>query len=271
MSDKHHWRVAVATAAGASHSRDNTPNQDAVAHRLVEVGHGQVVVVAVADGAGSAPRSDEGSQIAVEAAVATIVDSINKRPAAVFGERQAESLARDAIKQAKIEVERYGRRHNVPARELASTLIVAFASDELVTAAQVGDGAVIAFDSRAGAAITLCAAHTGEYANETTFITSRTRPHKIADVGHASGYDYDALALITDGLQNLALKMPEREAFMGFWNPMLNDLAQSADTEAVSERLHSFISSGRVQSRTSDDVTIAITTRSSRSLKEEKQ
>jgi hypothetical protein len=58
---------------------------------------------------------------------------------------------------------------------------------------------------------------------------------------------------------------------MGFWNPMLNDLAQSADTEAVSERLHSFISSGRVQSRTSDDVTIAITTRSSRSLKEEKQ
>ena len=88
MSDKHHWRVAVATAAGASHSRDNTPNQDAVAHRLVEVGHGQVVVVAVADGAGSAPRSDEGSQIAVEAAVATIVNSINKRPAAVFGERQ---------------------------------------------------------------------------------------------------------------------------------------------------------------------------------------
>ena len=35
-------------------------------------------------------------------------------------------------------------------------------------------------------------------------------------MGHASGYDYDALALITDGLQNLALKMPEREAFMGF-------------------------------------------------------
>jgi serine/threonine protein phosphatase PrpC len=242
-----------------------------VGYRLVEFGYGQVVVVAVADGAGSAPRSDEGSRIAVGAAIASIVDGINKRPAAVFGESMAESLVRDAIKRAKDDVVRYSRRQNVDARELASTLIVAVASDSLLTAAQIGDGAVIAFDSRAGAAITLCAAHTGEYANETTFITSRTRPHKIADVGHASGYDYDALALITDGLQNLALKMPEREAFMGFWNPMLNDLAQSADTEAVSERLHSFISSGRVQSRTSDDVTIAITTRSSRSLKEEKQ
>ena len=271
MSDKHHWRVAVATAAGASHSRDNTPNQDAVAHRLVEVGHGQVVVVAVADGAGSAPRSDEGSQIAVEAAVATIVDSINKRPAAVFGERQAESLARDAIKQAKIEVERYGRRHNVPARELASTLIVAFASDELVTAAQVGDGAVIAFNMGSHAARTLCAAHTGEYANETTFITSHTSPHEMAFVGHASGHDYDTLALITDGLQNLALKMPEREAFLGFWNPMLHDLAQSDDAEAVSERLHAFISGERVQSRTTDDVTLAIATRNSQSLQEERQ
>ena len=263
MSEKYRWRVAAATAAGSSHVRDDTPNQDAVDYHLVRVGGSQVVVVAVADGAGSASRSYEGSQIAVKAAVGSIVNGINKRPAAVFREHLATSLVRDAIKRAKNAVIRYGRKHRAPVRELACTLIVAVASERLVTAAQVGDGAVIAFNIDSGAARTLCAAHSGEYANETTFITSRTRPHLIASVGHASGYNYDALALITDGLQNLALKMPEREAFLGFWNPMLNDLSQTDEPEAVSGRLHTFISSERVQSRTADDVTIAIAVRNS--------
>ena len=241
MSGKHHWRIATATAPGSSHLRDDLPNQDAVDCRVVQVGFGQVVIIAVADGAGSAPRSDEGSQTAVSAAVAAIADGINRQPAAAFSEPMAESLLRDAIKQAKVAVERYSRRHNVAARELASTLLVALASDSLLTAAQVGDGAVVAFNIDKGMARTLCEAHSGEFANETTFITSRSRPHEIASVGHASGYDYDALALITDGLQNLALKMPEREAFLGFWNPMLQDLAHTDEPEAVpgkAARLH---------------------------------
>ncbi len=261
MAGTQRWRVAAATAAGASHLRDGIPNQDAVAHRVVEIGHGAVAVIAVADGAGSAPRSDEGSRVAVDAAVASVAEGINRQPAAAFSEGMAASMVRDAIKRARTEVERYGRRHNVPARELASTLIVAFASGSLMTAAQVGDGAVIAFSIGGDDAMTLCEAHTGEYANETTFITSRSQPHEAASVGHASGYDYDALALITDGLQNLALKMPEREAFMGFWNPILDDLAHTDEPEAVPGRLHAFISGERVQSRTSDDVTIAITAR----------
>ena len=271
MSGKQHWRVAAATAAGASHLRDNTPNQDAVAHRLLDTGRGQVVVIAVADGAGSAPRSDEGSNIAVATAVAALSRGVERKLAAARVEHLASSLVRDAIKRAKNAVARYARQANVEPRELASTLIVAVASERLITAAQVGDGAVVAFNIDGGLARTLCAAHTGEYANETTFITSRTRPHRVASVGHAAGSDYDTLALITDGLQNLALTMPEREAFMGFWNPMLHDLAQTDEPEAVPGRLYGFISGGRVQSRTSDDVTIAIATRTKGDTKEDQQ
>ena len=271
MVSARQWRIAAATAAGSSHVRNNTSNQDAVDYWLVETGSGQVVVTAIADGAGSSPRSGEGSQIAVNAAVASMVDGINKRPPSAFTKPLATSLVRDAIKRAKNAVARYGKNHGIPVGELACTLIVAVASERLVTAAQVGDGAVVAFNISSGAARTLCAAHTGEYANETTFITSRTRPHQAAGVGHASGSDYDALALITDGLQNLALKMPEREAFLGFWNPILNDLSQTDEPEAVSGRLHTFISGERVQSRTSDDVTIAIAVRSGASSPEAQQ
>ena len=235
---------------------------------MVDVGCDQIAVIAVADGAGSAPRSDEGSQIAVKAAVASIVDGIDRRPASAFSRHLSTSLVRDAVKRAKNAVVRLGNKQGIPARELACTLIVAVASERLVSAAQVGDGAVMAFNIDDGAARTLCAAHSGEYANETTFITSRTRPHLVASVGHAPGRDYNALALITDGLQNLALDMPKREAFMGFWDPMLHDLAHTDEPEAVPGRLHSFISSERVQSRTSDDVTIAIAALSSRKAKE---
>ena len=269
MSGKSQWRIATATATGSAHLRSDLPNQDAVAYRRIELGDVEVVTIAVADGAGSASRSDEGSRIAADAAVDAIADGISRQPEAAFDEHPAESIARDAVKRARIELERYGQCHEVQDRELASTLIVAFASNDLMTAAQVGDGAVIAFNVQSAEAKTLCEAHSGEYANETTFVTSCSRPDEIAFVGHASGHDYDALALITDGLQNLALNMPEREAFMGFWSPMLNDLVQTDEPEAVPDRLRDFIGGERVQSRTSDDVTIAIAARSSRSSEEE--
>lgn len=242
-----------------------------MAHRIVETGRGQVVVMAVADGAGSAARSDEGSGTAVATAVDTMVRGIERRPAAALLDHLAVSLVRDAVKRAKNAVVRYARQHGIETRDLACTLVVAIASDRLVTAAQIGDGAVIAFNIDSGRARTLCAAHTGEYANETTFITSRTRPHRVASVGHAGGSDWDAVAVITDGLQGLALKMPERDAFMGFWNPVLNDLAHTGDPNAVSARLHAFISGERVRSRTSDDVTIAIATRHSPRTREDHQ
>ena len=113
MSGKQHWRVAAATAAGASHLRDDIPNQDAVAHRVIEIGDGAVAAIAVADGAGSAPRSDEGSRIAVATAVAAVVRGIERKPAAAMREHLATSLVRYAVKRAKNEVVRYARRQSV--------------------------------------------------------------------------------------------------------------------------------------------------------------
>ena len=251
------------------HSRDNTPNHLAMAHFDQAVGHGEVAVIA--DGAGSASRSDEGSRLAVDTAVATVAQGINLHPAVASAERMAQSLVRGPYDEPNTRWNGMGQRNDVPTRELAGTLIVAFASEDLVTAAQGGDGAAIACDIGSGSAKTLCAAHTGEYANKTTFITSRSQPHEIAPVGHAPGHEYDSVALITDGLQNLALKMPEREAFLGFRNPMLNDQAQTDEPEAVSARLHSFITGERVQSRTTDDVTIIIAARHRRGGKKEPQ
>lgn len=72
------WRVAAANAAGPSQLRDGLPNQDAVAHRLVEAERGQVVVIAVADGTGSAQPSDAGSNIAAATGVEALSRGIGR-------------------------------------------------------------------------------------------------------------------------------------------------------------------------------------------------
>ena len=95
---------------------------------------------------------------------------LSKRPAAASSRHRSTSLVRGAVKRAKNAVVRYATEHASARDSQSSTLIVAMACDRLITAAQMGDGAVITFDSDGGAAKTLCAAHPGEYANETTFI-----------------------------------------------------------------------------------------------------
>ena len=132
------------------------------------------------------------------------------------------------------------------------------ACDRIIAAGQIGDGAIIAFNTEEETAKTLCAAHKGEHANETTFIVSRTRPHKVASVGICETDGFNAIALISDGLENLALKMPERIPHIPFWRPMLNDLSQSENTGSVSENMLSFINSQRVRERTHDDITMVV-------------
>jgi hypothetical protein len=68
------WRCAAVSVRGASHHRTGMPNQDAAAAILDAAG---LLILAVADGHGSAPhsRSDEGSHIAVEVATAAVRDA----------------------------------------------------------------------------------------------------------------------------------------------------------------------------------------------------
>lgn len=258
MAHKHPWRIAAATAPGTSHLRRNTPNQDAVVHQLINTSQSQVAIIAVADGAGSASRSNEGSQIAAQTAVNTMARGIAKRPATAVSKPMSTSLVRNSVKHAKNAVVRYAKEQDIRPRDLASTLIVVMASERLLTAAQIGDGAVVAFNTEDETARTLCHSHTGEHANETTFIVSRSRPHKLAHVGHGDTAEFNTVALVTDGLENLALNMPEREPFYPFWKPMLTDLSQSEHQESVSKNMLAFINSGRVRERTADDLTIAM-------------
>jgi hypothetical protein len=57
------WRIALASEVGTSHKAASTPCQDFADHAIIETSFGQVLIVAVSDGAGSAAYSNVGSSV----------------------------------------------------------------------------------------------------------------------------------------------------------------------------------------------------------------
>jgi serine/threonine protein phosphatase PrpC len=67
------WRFLGVSVQGTSHLEKNTPCQDA--HTCLQTPNGELLL-AVADGAGSAERSQEGAQLAVKQAVSTLMSAL---------------------------------------------------------------------------------------------------------------------------------------------------------------------------------------------------
>ena len=63
------WTVAGASVAGSAHIREGLPCQDSHAYRELPDG---TLLIAVADGAGSAPHGGLGASLAVAAAIETL-------------------------------------------------------------------------------------------------------------------------------------------------------------------------------------------------------
>jgi serine/threonine protein phosphatase PrpC len=83
LVSKTEWQVVGESVRGATHERNGLPNQDAI-HWLPSSGRGSSVVLAVADGHGSAryPRSHTGANIAVNLATKLIDDFLNSQAGA---------------------------------------------------------------------------------------------------------------------------------------------------------------------------------------------
>ena len=89
------WQVVGQSVRGATHERNGLPNQDAI-RWLPSSGRGSSVVLAVADGHGSAryPRSHTGANIAVKIATKLLDDFLNSQ-----ADAGNLSLIKDAIEE----------------------------------------------------------------------------------------------------------------------------------------------------------------------------
>jgi hypothetical protein len=238
--------------AGASHQRLGQDCQDR--HCCQEVGEG-VVVAVVADGAGSAGCGDFGSTLAAEEAWR----ALSQRAAGTLPATESgwHGLLRDTLDAARRTVVEGAHGAWEPA-DMATTLLVAVATPELVAAGQIGDGAVVArFGEDSFLALTRPAAQ--DYLNETTFLTSANaveRAQLVVMQGTVTG-----LAAFTDGLQMLALKMPVGVPHKPFFAPLFQLLAAQPPGARSKGQLEGFLRSPAIAQRADDDLTLVLAVR----------
>ncbi len=243
------WRVAAASVQGAAHLRAGAPCQDA--HRWCALPGGRLVA-AVADGAGSAPLAETGARVAADAVVGRVRDAL-----AADGDAELAAVLEDAFGAALEAVRAEAAARGVDASDLATTLAAAVATPARVVAAQVGDGAVVV-RARDGSlhAPTAAAAPRGEYLNETVFLTSPGALQGLRAAAWEAAPSH--LALLTDGLQLLALRMPGGTPHAPFFEPLFRFAAEAADPEHAAERLRAYLAGPRIAQRADDDLTLLL-------------
>jgi hypothetical protein len=237
---------------GVSHEKSGRPGQDAHHLRL----EGGWLVATVADGAGSAPLAEVGAPIAARTAAGRAATLLAAGVPADEGGWQR--FCRTVLGHARAAVESEAAARKVESRLLASTLIVAVAGPDLVVAAQVGDGAAVCEDGD-GQVTSLTRPPRGEYVNETTFLVSPRALDTAQTV--VQRRPIRRLALFSDGLQLLALRLADGAAHPPFFRPMFQFIATASDGPRAEWELEGFLRSPRIRDRADDDLTLVLAAR----------
>jgi serine/threonine protein phosphatase PrpC len=243
------WRVLHASARGTSHAHRDIPCQD----RSACHSDGDSLCAVVADGAGSASLAGQGADTACEYAITAFERGFSRLR--LGSENDARGMLCAFLREIREGMVQKAEERGVPLGELATTLILAVATSEAVAVAHIGDGASVLCDQN-NALTTLTVPRSGEYANETSFITD---PHALDQIQFRHWKARPkAIALLSDGLQRLALSFPAASPFPRFFLPVFEFFHDASNDEAARAELADFLASPMVTRRTDDDVTLLV-------------
>ena len=234
------WQEVAVSKIGAAHVLSGIPCQDA----SLCFTDADTLIACVADGAGSAQHSDKASRAAVERFVTASQGLLRSGD-----RRNLTDIAARAFEESRAAVSKLAG--DAP-REYATTLLGLIATRQGLAAIQIGDGAIIVDGE------VVMDSDSGEYANETRFITERgATPNTFS-----ASRRVRRVALITDGLDNLALGNNgyQKVAHAPFFDPLFSWLQRSDEPDRASQ-LGEFLASERIRARTTDDVTLLLAMR----------
>jgi hypothetical protein len=248
------WKVIAESVEGTSHRRISKSCQDHCCAQALQVGSETVLIVACADGAGSAELSEVGSRLACD----RFFDAVHAAmvaPAQMTAPDRATLLGwYRSVHQALADE---AAHREVSMRKLACTLLTAIVGETFSAFAQVGDGSIVFLVDRQYESVFW--PQTGEYANITNFITDPDFEGAFEFVD--CGKRIDELAVFTDGLQRLALSFATKSVHQPFFEPMFAQLRGSEHADELVIPLRAFLDSPVVNDRTDDDKTLVLATR----------
>jgi hypothetical protein len=247
------WKCLAGSLAGTSHGRSGQPCQDYAAVRLIDSPGSTSLLLVCADGAGSAAHADAGARLACCAFLTAAASAIE-------GCTQLALSPESAIgwfHQARCRLSQEAGVRGAELREFACTLLAVVVGERSALFAQLGDGAIV---FRQGDDLqTAFWPQSGEYANTTYFLTDPNFEERIGV--RAVEPAPDEVAVITDGLQPLALSYAARRVHAPFFEPMFATLRGVDDPDRLQLPLQQFLGSKPVTDRTDDDKTLIVATR----------
>jgi len=252
------WRWVKASQTGTRHAAAGADCEDACGARLIDAGTGEVLILAVADGAGSSRLAGIGAQ----EALGHFLDGASRALRAGTSP-PCEAALRRWLGEARAHLAGLAEMSARPLSAFSTTLLVAILADGWAAYVQIGDGAIIVESDVPGAWGWMFAPHKGVYANETTFLTHEA----AASLAHVSICE-DApqeIALFTDGLENLLIREgAERRVVDSFFNEMMAPVrgaGEAGEDRDLSKALAVYLAGEAINARTDDDKTLILATR----------
>ena len=245
------WKYIAARTTGRSHLLTNQVCQDRFVCSSDLAGW---ILVAVADGAGSASFADIGAEVAAASAVAEL-------ETAIIADLDPLEAVRSAMAAAKRSVEETADGAGHAPRDYACTLLIVALGPEGGAGGQVGDGLIAVRDSDDGWTWVFWPQR-GEYANVTRFLTE----DEALTVAEFSALKpaIKEFAVMTDGLEPLALHYETRTAHTPFYEGIASHLRhhdQPGLAAELSQHLEAFLASPRIADRVDDDLTLVLAAR----------
>lgn len=254
------WRIAATSAIGTSHTKTGQPCQDSLRVRLVNALAGPILISAISDGAGSASHSEIGSRAAVTTAT-YLVESFLEAGGNVGSIERATALS--WLAQIQTVISTLAGETGAPVREFACTLLVAIIAPDSAAFFQVGDGAMVVREQGDEGWSYIFWPQHGEYINTTNFITT-SNAFEVMEFASASRR-IESFSSFSDGIENLVLHHATKTVHDPFFNRMIAPVCEVPTEgldDGLSASLSNYLASELVCSRTDDDKSLVLATRS---------
>jgi serine/threonine protein phosphatase PrpC len=242
------WRWASASVIGTSHIQNGDRIQDANA--VYELSNGCIFAV-VSDGAGSAKFGAAGARLVCRLLSVRLREWVDKN-----SELPSDEDFWNWIDELRDRISAVAARRGTVRRQFAATLAAVIIMPGRTVTLQIGDSAVVG--RKDGEWDVLCWPENGEYASSTYFFTDDPEP-RLNIIRHPP--EYDAFALFSDGIGDLALSHLEHAAHSRFFDPMIRPIDVALGEGRLVElstKLATYLADSLVCERTDDDKTIIL-------------
>jgi hypothetical protein len=247
------WQAVAKSVIGTKHIKSETPCQDYSDYKIID--KESVIIGAVSDGMGSAKFSQIGSKLAVETTLNYLQNEANWRYK-IDGNAWKEHFKKLLI-EVRTKLDIYAKNHELNIHDLACTLIAFVATPKWLVAMQIGDGLIVVGANNEDYEL-LFQPDKGEFANETTPVTSSTAVREMLFCVKSKAYDFICAA--TDGIEHLALdkKTQKWTPYNKFFQGLEKSIFSPNTLQHKEKEVDDFLNDENLNKRTDDDKTLLL-------------